>query len=44
MTSLLARLGGRIDTWNGAAKMARFRSGWPATASPNVSFHRTANV
>ncbi len=44
MASLLARLGARIDTWNGAAKMARFRSGWPAAASADVRFLRTANV
>lgn len=44
MASLLARLGARIDTWNGSAKMARFRTGWPAAASPNVHFHRTTNV
>lgn len=44
MTSLLTRLGARIETWGGAAKMARFRTGWPATATPHVKFHRTAKV
>jgi pimeloyl-ACP methyl ester carboxylesterase len=44
MTGLLTRLGARLDTWQGAAKMARFRSGWPATATPQVRFHRTAMV
>lgn len=44
MARLLARLGARIDTWNGAAKMARFRTGWPATASPGVRFYNTDHV
>jgi pimeloyl-ACP methyl ester carboxylesterase len=44
MTGLLTRLGARIDTWGGTAKMARFRTGWPATATPQVKFHRTAKV
>ncbi len=44
MTALLTRVGARIDTWGGAAKMARFRTGWPATATPQVQFHRTAKV
>ncbi|MEY4891387.1 MAG: hypothetical protein RIQ75_2517 [Pseudomonadota bacterium] len=44
MTSFLARLGTRIDTWNGASKMERFRKGWPANATPNVRFHRTPMV
>lgn len=41
---VLTKLGARIDTWSGTAKMARFRSGWPATASPGVKFHQTASV
>ena len=44
MASFLARLGTRIDTWNGASKMARFRTGWPSKASPNIQFHRTPMV
>lgn len=44
MTGLLTRLGARIETWGGTAKMARFRAGWPATATPQVKFHRTAKV
>jgi pimeloyl-ACP methyl ester carboxylesterase len=44
MTGVLTRLGARLDTWGGAAKMARFRTGWPATATPQVQFHRTPKV
>jgi pimeloyl-ACP methyl ester carboxylesterase len=44
MPGLLARLGARLDTWNGAARMARFRSGWPAKATPAVRFHSTPLV
>lgn len=44
MTGFLTRLGARLDTLGAARKMARFRDGWPATASPNIKFHRTANA
>jgi pimeloyl-ACP methyl ester carboxylesterase len=44
LIDLLTRLGARLDTWNGAAKMARFRSGWPAAASPQVKFYCTGMV
>lgn len=44
MTGLFSRIGARIETWGGTAKMARFRTGWPATATPQVKFHRTAKV
>ncbi|MFO6446158.1 alpha/beta fold hydrolase [Erythrobacter sp. NE805] len=44
MTGLLARLGARLDTRGGEAKMRAFRSGWPATATPQVRFHRTPKV
>lgn len=44
MTGILTRLGARLDTWGGEAKMARFRNGWPAAATPHVQFHRTAKV
>lgn len=44
MTGFLTLLGARLDTRGGAAKMARFRTGWPATATPQVRFHRTAKV
>ncbi len=44
MTGPLTRLGARLDTLGGAAKMARFRAGWPATATPQVKFRRTAKV
>ena len=44
MTSRLARLGARLDTWGGNAKMVRFRTGWPATATPQVKFYRTPKV
>ncbi len=44
MTGLLTRLGARLDTQGGEAKMARFRTGWPAAATPQVAFYRTAKV
>ncbi len=44
MTGLLTRMGARLDTRGGEAKMARFRKGWPAAATPGVKFHRTAKV
>lgn len=44
MTSVLTRLGTRIDTWGGAARMTRFRTGWPATASTGVAFFRSPKV
>ncbi len=44
MTDLLTRIGARLDTRGGAAKMKRFRKGWPATATPQVRFYRTAKV
>ncbi len=44
MTSLLARVGARLDTRGGTARMARFRTGWPAEATAQVKFHRTAKV
>lgn len=44
MTGVLTRLGARLDTWSGEARMRRFRTGWPASASDNVSFLRTAKV
>ncbi len=44
MTGLLTRLGTRIDTWNGRAKMARFSKGWPSQTRMGISFHRTRNV
>ena len=44
MTSRLTRLGARLDTWGGKAKMARFRTGWPATATPQVKFYPTLKV
>lgn len=44
MTSFLTRLGARLDTRGSAAKMARFRKGWPAFATAGVKFHRTAKV
>jgi pimeloyl-ACP methyl ester carboxylesterase len=44
MANLLSQLGARIDTWNGAAKMRRFRRGWPATATENVRFYKTSMV
>lgn len=44
MSRFLAHLGARLDTWNGAAKMERFRTGWPARATRNVRFHRTSMV
>lgn len=40
----LTRIGTRVDTFGGEARMRRFRNGWPATASPGVGFHRTAKV
>lgn len=44
MPGLLTRLGAKLDTWDGTRKMARFRSGWAASATPQVSFHRSAKV
>jgi pimeloyl-ACP methyl ester carboxylesterase len=44
MTSVLKRLGTRIDTWGGKAKMARFRSGWPAHTRPGIKFYSTESV
>lgn len=44
MTGLLTGVGALIDTWGGTARMARFRTGWAATATPQVKFHRTAKV
>ncbi|WP_373489041.1 alpha/beta fold hydrolase [Blastomonas sp.] len=44
MTDLFTRIGARLDTWDGKAKMARFRKGWPASATQQVRFHRTAKV
>jgi pimeloyl-ACP methyl ester carboxylesterase len=44
MTSALATLGTWFDTWNGTAKMKAFRTGWPATASEGVHFHRVGKV
>ena len=40
----LTRIGTRVDTFGGEARMRSFRNGWPATASPGVGFHRTAKV
>jgi pimeloyl-ACP methyl ester carboxylesterase len=44
MSDLIARLGVRLDTMGAAARMRRFREGWPASASPGVAFHTTAKV
>ncbi len=44
MTGLLTRIGTRIDTWNGKAKMKCFRAGWPSRTRPGIRFHRTSNV
>jgi pimeloyl-ACP methyl ester carboxylesterase len=44
MSGFITRLAARLDTLGAASKMARFRNGWPATASPNVKFHRTARA
>jgi pimeloyl-ACP methyl ester carboxylesterase len=44
VTGLITRLGVRLDTRGGAAKMRAFRKGWPATATPQVKFHRTPKV
>lgn len=44
MKRALTRIGTRVDTWAGEVRMRRFKSGWPASASPGVGFHRTAKV
>lgn len=44
MTTVMKRLGARIDSWGGARRMRRFREGWPATATDGVAFHRTPKV
>lgn len=44
MTGLAGRLGLLVDTWDGSARMRRYAQGWPATASPGVSFFRTRQV
>ncbi len=41
---LLSRLGVRLDTMGARRRMRRFKQGWPASASPGVSFHATAKV
>ena len=42
--SLLSRLGARLDTAGGEARMKRFREGWPARATAGVAFFRTPKV
>ena len=44
MTGFLTKLGTRIDTWGGRAKMIRFRSGWPAQTRSNIKFFCTESV
>jgi pimeloyl-ACP methyl ester carboxylesterase len=44
MAGLLTRLGTRIDTWGGSARMARFRSGWPARTRNHIRFYSTEAV
>lgn len=44
MSSALQRLGVRLDTRGARARMKRFREGWPASASPGVSFFTTKTV
>jgi pimeloyl-ACP methyl ester carboxylesterase len=41
---ILDKIAPRIDTWGGAAKIRRFRKGWPSQTSPDVQFHETAMV
>jgi pimeloyl-ACP methyl ester carboxylesterase len=44
MGTVLTRLGTRLDTWRGEARMRRFGRGWPAKASDGVRFYRSAKV
>lgn len=44
MSSLFTQLGVRLDTRGAKKRMRRFREGWPAAASPGVSFYRTRKV
>ncbi|WP_298193507.1 alpha/beta hydrolase [Novosphingobium sp.] len=44
MIGLLTRVGALIDTRGGKARMAHFRAGWAAAATPQVKFHRTEKV
>lgn len=44
MTDVMTRLGLWLDTAGAEGRMRRFREGWPATASPDVAFHRAPNV
>jgi pimeloyl-ACP methyl ester carboxylesterase len=41
---VLQRLGTRLDTWGGQARMKRFREGWPGRTSHDVAFYRTPSV
>lgn len=44
MSTLLTRIGTRLDTWGAQARMRRFREGWPSSASEGVAFYRTPKV
>jgi pimeloyl-ACP methyl ester carboxylesterase len=44
MSGLISRLGVRLDTMGAKARMRRVRHGWPASASPGVSFYNTPRV
>ncbi|MBI1340627.1 alpha/beta fold hydrolase [bacterium] len=44
MTGLITRLGLRLDAGRSASRKRAFREGWPASASPGVSFHTTDKV
>lgn len=42
--TVLNSIATHIDTWDGAAKIRRFRSSWPAKTSPDIRFHDTGMV
>lgn len=42
--TMLQKIATGIDTWGGAAKVRRFRTGWPAKTSPDIRFHDTGLV
>lgn len=44
MSAFISRLGVRIDTWGAKNRMRQFREGWPAVASPGVSFFNSGKV
>lgn len=44
MSGLVSRLGVRLDTMGARRRMHRFKTGWPAKASPGISYYKTPKV